>query len=220
MYSGIVHDTYPLVELIARQGLSTLTFELDDTLCADLQRGASVGISGVCLTVTEIQGHRVSFDVMGQTLNVTNLGELGVGDVANIERSLKQGAEVGGHNVSGHVDGMATITEVLTPENNMVVTLRLPEGTLPFVFERGFISLDGCSLTIATLDKPAGLATVHLIPETLRRTTFGTKGVGDHVNVEVDRSTQVVVETVKAVLAEMAREAGAEGDLLSKLLGG
>ena len=79
---------------------------------------------------------------------------------------------------------------------------------LPYVFERGFLALDGCSLTVATLDREARTATVHLIPETLQRTTFGTKGVGDLVNVEVDRNTQVIVDTVVRVLGEMAREGG------------
>ncbi len=208
MYGGIVHDTYPVVELDRKTGLTTLTLELADELLPGLAIGASVGVSGVCLTVTRLDGARASFDVMGQTLDVTTLGALDAGDRVNVERSLKQGDEVGGHPISGHIDGVAEIVEVLRPENNCVVTLRLPDKCLPYVFERGFLALDGCSLTVATLDREARTATVHLIPETLQRTTFGTKGVGDLVNVEVDRNTQVIVDTVVRVLGEMAREGG------------
>ncbi len=217
MYGGIVHDTYPVVKLESRPGLTTLTLQLADELLEGLDLGASVGVNGVCLTVTGVDGPRVSFDVMGQTLVLTSLGTLDQGDQVNVERSLKQGDEVGGHPVSGHVDGTAEIVEILRPENNCVVTLRLPPACLPYVFERGFLALDGCSLTVATLDREAGTATVHLIPETLRRTTFGIRGVGSKVNVEVDRNTQVIVDTVRRVLADMARQAGGVGAGLAEL---
>ena len=211
MYGGIIRDVYPVVEIDEKTGLTSFTLQLDEALLQDVSIGASVSVDGVCLTVTRAEGDRVSFDVMGQTLGMTSLGSLGLARAVNVERSLKQGDEVGGHPISGHVDGMAEIVRIETPENNKVVTLKLPEGALPYVFVRGFLALDGCSLTAAQVDKAEGTVTVHLIPETLRRTTFGFKQVGDVVNVEVDRSTQVIVDTVRAVLADMAAGEGAAG---------
>ena len=218
MYGGIIHDTYPVVAIDKKSGLTSFTLQLDEHLLTDVQIGASISVDGVCLTVTWAEGDRVRFDVMGQTLQVTTLGDLELGSLVNVERSLKQGDEVGGHPVSGHVDGMAEILRIDTPENNKVVVLKLPEHTLPYVFVRGFLCLDGCSLTAAAVDKTAGTATVHLIPETLRRTTFGFKEVGHKINVEVDRNTQVIVDTVRAVLAEMATPAD-EGAALKALAG-
>ncbi len=208
MYGGIIHDTYPVVAIDKKTGLTSFTLQLDEHLLADVQIGASIAVDGVCLTVTGFEGDRVRFDVMGQTLQVTSLGALELGSKVNVERSLKQGDEVGGHPISGHVDGMCEIVRIEEPENNKVVTLKLPPHTIPYVFLRGFLCLDGCSLTAAAVDKTEGTVTVHLIPETLRRTTFGFKGVGDKVNVEVDRNTQVIVDTVRAVLADMASQAG------------
>ena len=218
MYGGIIHDVYPVVEIEKKTGLTSFTLKLDEHLLADVQIGASVSVDGVCLTVTWAEDDLVRFDVMGKTLEITTLGALELGSKVNVERSLKQGDEVGGHPISGHVDGMCEIVGIETPENNKAVTLKLPEETIPYVFLRGFLALDGCSLTAAAVDKAAGTATVHLIPETLRRTTFGFKEVGDKVNVEVDRNTQVIVDTVRAVLADMAAQADA-GEGLQALAG-
>jgi riboflavin synthase len=222
MYGGIIHDTYPVVAIDKKTGLTSFTLQLDEQLLADVQIGASVSVDGVCLTVTWAEGDKVRFDVMGKTLEITTLGSLELGSKVNVERSLKQGDEVGGHPISGHIDGMAEIVRIETPENNKAVTFALPEHTVPYVFLRGFLALDGCSLTAADVDKAAGTATVHLIPETLRRTTFGFKEVGDFINVEVDRNTQVIVDTVRAVLADMAGQAdgGQSLQALASLAGG
>lgn len=221
MYGGIIHDVYPVVELDAKTGLTSFTLQLDEALLRDVAIGASVSVDGVCLTVTRAEADRVSFDVMGQTLDLTSLGGLSLDRRVNVERSLKQGDEVGGHPISGHVDGTAEIVRIEAPENNRIVTLKLPEGTRPYVFVRGFLALDGCSLTAAQVDKVEGTVTVHLIPETLRRTTFGFKEVGDRVNVEVDRTTQVIVDTVRDVLADLAAQSDAPGlQALAALAGG
>ncbi|MCG8672554.1 MAG: riboflavin synthase subunit alpha, partial [Pseudomonadales bacterium] len=145
---------------------------------------------------------QVSFDAMEVTLKLTSLGGLSVGDKVNVERSAKQGDEVGGHIVSGHVDGMADIVRVEPSENNQKVTYQLPESAMLYLFEKGFISLDGCSLTIAEIDKSKHQLTVSYIPETLRVTSHGLKQVGDKVNFEIDRQTQAIVDTVKHLLQD------------------
>jgi riboflavin synthase len=133
---------------------------------------------------------------MGETLAATTLGLLQPGDEVTIERSVRYGDEVGGHRVSGHVDTVARIVSVDQPENNYVVTFSVEGPWCRYLFRKGFVALDGASLTIAAVDRVAGAFSVWLIPETLRRTRFGSLKPGDRVNLEVDRETQAVVDTV------------------------
>lgn len=201
MYSGIVQGKCPVVDLKREEGLIHLTLDLG-SLVENIKRGASVSISGVCLTVAEIAGSRITFDVMGETLAKTMIGMLQIGDEVNIERSAQVGDELGGHIVSGHVSGTAKIIRLEQPMNNHIVTFECAKEWMDFILPKGFIALDGCSLTI--VDVGPNWFTVHLIPETLRLTTFGQKKEGDFVNLELDPMTQVVVETTKRYLAERA----------------
>lgn len=201
MYTGIVQGTFPLVGLDRQPGLSKLVMALPEPLLAGLEIGASVGLDGVCMTVTAIEGDRVHFDAMQETLSLTTLGELAVGQRLNVERSARQGAEIGGHLISGHIDGTAKLLERRETENNLSLFFQLPEGLNKYVFHKGFIGLHGCSLTVASIDR-SGLFSVCLIPETLRITNLGELVEGDRVNIEVDRQTQVIVDTVERVLAE------------------
>lgn len=202
MYTGIVHGAYPLAKVVRKPGLHQLFIDLPSELLEDLVIGASVGLDGVCMTVTSIDGARVSFDAMQETLSLTTLGQLNDGDRVNVERSAKQGAEIGGHNISGHVDGCAEIIGIETTENNCTLRFRLPQNLSKYVFKKGFIGVCGCSLTVADYQREAAEFTVCLIPETLRVTNFAQKQLGDRVNIEVDRQTQVIVDTVERVLAE------------------
>lgn len=199
MFSGIVQQTSPLTAVDVKEGLTTIRINIGE-LANGLTRGASVSISGVCLTATEIQDGIVAFDVMGETLAKTTLGELKTGDVVDVERSVRVGDEIGGHRVSGHITGTAMITKIEEPPNNRILTLQCDPAWMDCILPKGFIALDGCSLTV--VDVGADWFTVHLIPETLRLTTFGSKTIGDRVNLELDPETQAIVETVKRVLAK------------------
>jgi riboflavin synthase len=159
-----------------------------------------VAIDGVCLTVTVIEQSKVYFDVMQQTLSLTTLGNLKVGDRVNLERSAKQGVEIGGHIVSGHVDGTVEVVGIEQPENNCFITYQAPAEKMKYIFAKGFIALNGCSLTVADVDKAKRTFQVCYIPETLRVTTHGRKQLGDRLNFEVDRQTQTIVETVENFL--------------------
>ncbi len=204
MYTGIVQGAFALTELNDEPGLRRLAIALPAHLREDLQIGASVGLDGVCMTVTGVSGATVHFDAMQETLSLTTLGQLAVGDLVNVERSAKQGAEIGGHLISGHVDGRAAVTAVVRSENNVEVFFQLPAALIKYVFHKGFIGLHGCSLTVASMDSVSGVFSVCLIPETLRSTNLKLLEVGDEVNIEVDRQTQVIVDTVERVLAERA----------------
>ena len=202
MYTGIVQGAFTVIEVVKKTGLHSLIIELTDALVEELAIGASVAVDGVCLTVTVIDGLRISFDVMQETLSLTTLGGLVAGSRVNVERSAKQGVEVGGHIISGHVDGTAEVVAIESPENNHFVTYRVPAEQMKYIFQKGFIGLNGCSLTVAKAEKDQCTLTVCYIPETLRVTTHGAKCMGDTVNFEVDRQTQSIVETVERFLAE------------------
>lgn len=201
MYTGIVQGRFSVTAVARKPGLLSITIALPPSLLEAVEIGASVGVDGVCLTVTAIDGDQLSFDIMQQTLSLTTLDTLEPGALVNVERSAKQGVEVGGHIISGHVDGVVEVAAIDEPENNRFVTYRAPADKMKYIFNKGFIGLNGCSLTVAEADKASNTFKVCYIPETLRVTTHGMKAVGDTVNFEVDRQTQAIVDTVENFLS-------------------
>lgn len=174
-------------------------------LLVGLETGASVAHNGCCLTVTKIDGEYVSFDLIKETLRLTNLGELKVGDVVNIERAAKYGDEIGGHVVSGHIVTTAEISKIFTSEDNHQIWLSIYDKALmKYILHKGFVAIDGISLTVG--DVINNRFCVHLIPETLARTTLGLKRLGDKVNIEIDPQTQAIVDTVERVLLQKEQE--------------
>ncbi|MEF1309104.1 riboflavin synthase subunit alpha [Vibrio mytili] len=200
MFTGIVQGTAKVVSIDKKEQFQTHVIELDGDLSKGIEIGASVAHNGCCLTVTNIAGNRISFDLMQATLALTNLGQLIEGDYVNVERAAKFGDEIGGHNMSGHISQVATITGVIDTPNNRTIWFELPIETMKYVLAKGYIGIDGCSLTIGEVD--GNRFSVHLIPETLNRTLFGCRKSGDKVNIEFDPQTQAIVDTVERVLAE------------------
>lgn len=200
MFTGIIKGKFPVTSITDREGLRSFVVQFSPELVEGLSIGASVAIDGVCFTVTKIDQTRVSFDAMEETLRKTTIGSLKEGDNVNIERSARMGDEIGGHVMSGHVSTMAEIINVNESENNKAVTFTVSLAWMRFIFSKGFISLDGASLTVVDADKSNGTFQVWFIPETLRLTKFGEKGIGDRVNLEIDSQTQVIVETVETIL--------------------
>ena len=206
MFTGIVQAMLPVTSLETKPGLITLGVPMLPTLGENLQIGASVAVDGVCLTVSRMEGELAFFDAMAETLRKTTLGQLKEGHQVNVERSMKAGDEIGGHIVSGHVKGTAEIVHVETSENNHAVTFQTAPENMKYIFSKGFIALDGCSLTIVDVDKDKAQFSIWLIPETLRVTTFGYKGVGDFVNLEIEAKTQAIVDTVENVLGDRLKD--------------
>jgi riboflavin synthase len=208
MYTGIVQACVPVIRVDSKPGLKTYTIELPEDRLAGLELGASISIDGVCQTVVRRDDRRVTFDAMEETLRKTTIGQIAEGRRVNVERSAVTGDEIGGHALAGHVMGTADIVEVRRSENNRAVTFRVPAPWMKYIFAQGFIALDGASLTIVDVDRASASFHVSFIPETLKRTTFGFKGEGDRVNVEIDSRTQIIVDTVERVLAQMPIKAG------------
>ncbi|MFY9512849.1 MAG: riboflavin synthase subunit alpha [Rubrivivax sp.] len=203
MFTGIVQGIATVVALQDKPGLRSLQLQFPTGFSEGLAIGASVSCDGVCLTVTELQGpDAASFDVMQQTLSLTTLGSLRAGSRLNVERAAKEGAEVGGHVLSGHVDTTATLVALRQPENNHVLRIAVPARWMRYVFAKGYIAVNGASLTVAEANRSEHWFEVWLIPETLRMTTFGDKAVGDTLHLEIERQTQVIVDTVRDVVEE------------------
>jgi riboflavin synthase len=203
MFTGIVQGIAEVASLSDRPGLRSFELALPAGFDDGLEIGASVACDGVCLTVTARPAPgRATFDVMQQSLGLTTLGALPVGGRLNVERAAKDGAEIGGHPISGHVDCLGRVIELRQPENNHVLRIAVPESHRRYVFAKGYLAVNGASLTVAEADRQQGWFEVWLIPETLRMTTFADKRVGDVLNLEIERSTQVVVDTVRDALEE------------------
>lgn len=200
MFTGIVQGTAEVIAITEKTNFRTHVLRLPEALLPGLEPGASVAHNGCCLTVTAIDGDKVSFDLMQETLRVTNLGELKVGSKVNVERAARFGDEIGGHAMSGHILGTATVSRVIPSENNHQVWFRVPNEWMRYVFTKGYIGIDGISLTIG--DVEGDEFNVNLIPETLQRTNIGTRQIGDRINIEIDPQTQAIVDTVERVMAE------------------
>lgn len=200
MYTGIVQGLCPVERVEDETNIRRLAVVLGE-LADGVALGASVAINGTCLTVTsESEGGIVRFDVIQETLQLTNLDTLVSGDLVNVERSFKVGDEIGGHILSGHVTDTVVVAGVREADNLREVTFTVPGRWMKYLHHKGFVALDGASLTIASIDHDKDQIGVSLIPETIERTTLGRVDVGDRVNLEVDAQTQAVVDTVERMI--------------------
>lgn len=198
MFTGIITGRGRLAKIKWELNRLTYAVMFPDDLLEGLVPGASVSIDGACQTVTQIEGNLVWFDAIQETLDKTTLSLLREGDLVNLERAAKMGDELGGHLLSGHVFGTVLLAHV---QENIYI-LHYPEHIDRYLFEKGFVAIDGISLTIASLNREKNCFSIHLIPETLKRTTLALKKPGSRINLEIDSMTQAVVETTERVLKE------------------
>ena len=199
MFSGIVGGRCPVRALEQSSNAYSLTLDLGN-FTSDLEIGASVAINGVCLTAVAIGATLVSFDIVAATFSTTNLGSLEVGSHVNVERSLRVGDEIGGHMLSGHICGTVQVVELNTEPHHRGMSFLIPPDWARYLVPKGFIALNGVSLTLSEIDQESRIGHVNLIPETLRQTNLGEVEVGDKLNLEVDPMTQTIVQTVDAYL--------------------
>ena len=193
MFTGIVAGTARVLAIEEEGGVRKINIDLGG-FSEGLEIGASVAIDGVCMTVAHINENEAMFEAIDETLERTTLGQIEEGSYVNIERSLKFGDELGGHMISGHIMAKARITERVEREGNLHILIENLELVRPFVMEKGFIAIDGMSLTVGEVTNED--FSLHIIPETLRVTTIGNKVVVSMVNIEIDSRTQAIVETM------------------------
>jgi riboflavin synthase len=202
MFTGIVQSTAIVEQIDDRPGFRKLRLQLPNKFLQQLTQGASISINGTCLTVTAFDAVTepgwVQFDLIDETLRLTNLGQLTIGSAVNFERSLTLGSELGGHILSGHIQTQAEVLQIVETEHNWAIELQLAVEWQPYVFSKGFIAIDGISLTVGTVT--AGRFWLHIIPETLAITNLGSKQRGDRVNIEIDQQSYTIVQTVERLL--------------------
>ena len=204
MYTGITRGLYPVVAVETFPGHTHFTVQLNAALTQNIEIGASVAIDGVCCTVVSHEADRLSFDAMQETRSLTTLSDLTLGRQVSVERSCRVGDELGGHDVFGHVMGTGLISARKYVGEQLDLTIKVPAEWMRFILHKGFIAVDGSSLTVGAV-RPQGEFELHLIPETVRVTNFATKQVGERVNIELDSRTVAIVETVERVLAQRAQ---------------
>jgi len=202
MYSGITRGVFPVVSVERRTGVTRFTVALSEALASNVELGASIAVDGVCLTVVAFEGPRVSFESIAETMALSTLGELHVGRGVSVERSCKLGDELGGHDVFGHVSGTGVVLARGLVGEQLDLTVGVPPAWMKYILAKGFIALDGSSLTVGSARAAEGSFDVHLIPETQRLTNFARRQVGDRLNVEFDPRTVAIVDTVERVMAE------------------
>jgi riboflavin synthase len=199
MFTGIVQGMARVIGCEQDNGIMHLELDLPATHAEQLALGASVAINGTCLTITEFNNTQVKFDVIDTSLELTNLGQLTLGDQVNFERAARIGDEIGGHLMSGHILCQAEIIDISSEGNNCSIRFATPKEAAAYLLPKGFVGLNGCSLTLVDVD--AESFSISLIPETLKQTTFGLLEIGDRVNLEVDPQTQAIVDTVQRYMA-------------------
>lgn len=211
MFTGIIESTGRVLSVRKGEGGVRLRLE-GGGLTDGLKLGASVAVSGVCLTVCHIESNLVDFDVIRETLDRSTLGRLRVGDRVNLERSLVVGDRLDGHFVQGHVDGQARLRQRIASGEEFVLWL-VPDSPLAgYMVPKGSVAVDGVSLTIA--ETRAGEFSVALIPTTVERTTLGERREGDAVNIETDILVRTILhrmgplQTSNGLMFEKLAEAG------------
>ena len=183
MFTGIIEELGEVVAIEKQNDAKRITIR-GSLVTSDISRGDSIAVSGTCLTAVELEGDTFTADVMEETLSLTTLGHVKVGEAVNLERAMNASTRFGGHMVLGHVDGVGEIAAREISEHWEWVRVRVPAELMKYIVLKGSITVDGVSLTVNEIGKDfIGLS---LIPETMRLTTLGSKQVEDKVNLEVD----------------------------------
>jgi len=198
MFTGIVQGTGTIIDINKNNSVLNLNIKVPQPIAKKLTIGDSLALDGVCLTVTRISDVNVSFDVVNETQNRTIISNYDKNSVINLETSLEFGQQVGGHLVSGHVQTLGTIKEVEIDGDAKNILFEIPDGYCKYIFEKGYIAINGCSLTIGKVVKNTFY--VHLIPETLRATNLDNLIYGNRVNLELDQNTVTIVDTTERIL--------------------
>ncbi|MDA8780767.1 riboflavin synthase subunit alpha [Gammaproteobacteria bacterium] len=200
MFTGIVSGKGYVQKIVKSKDYISLIIKAPKGFSKNLIKGASVSVNGVCLTVKKGKTDILEFDVIEETLQKTNLKNLSKSSKVNLERSMTAKTEIGGHLVSGHIHGTGEVLKVINRQATKDLQIKIPTSLREYFFYKGYVALNGCSLTIGKVLKTSFY--IHLIPETVSVTTFKDIRQGDLINIEVEQATVNTVETVKRVMSE------------------
>tara|TARA_B100000941_G_C28492136_1_gene548582 strand:- start:775 stop:1389 length:615 start_codon:yes stop_codon:yes gene_type:complete len=199
MFSGIVQGKGKILKIVSKKNHISLEISAPKNFNKRLKKGASISVNGICLTSLDDGEKSLKFDVINETLSKTNISKASKGSIVNLERSITASTEIGGHLMSGHIHFAGKVEKVLTKNTNKDVQIKFPKKYKEYIFEKGYIGVNGCSLTLGKINNNSFF--VHLIPETLSVTNLNTLKKGSQVNIEIDQNTIAIVETVKNSLA-------------------
>ena len=200
MFTGIVSGKGNLKKIVKCEDYISLIIQAPKGFAKNLSKGASVSVNGVCLTVKKSRTDLLEFDVIEETLKKTNLKNISRLSKLNLERSMTANTEIGGHLVSGHFHGTGEVLKVINRKETKDLLIKIPSQLREYFFYKGYVALNGCSLTIGKVLKSSFY--IHLIPETVSITNFKEIKKGDLINIEVEQTTINTVETVKRVMLE------------------
>ena len=200
MFTGIVSGKGHVQKIIKSKDYLSLIIKAPKGFSKNLTKGASVSVNGVCLTVKKGKTDILEFDVIEETLQKTNLKDISKSSKVNLERSMTAKTEIGGHLVSGHIHGTGKVLKVINRQATKDLQIKIPTSLREYFFYKGYVALNGCSLTIGKVLKTSFY--IHLIPETVSVTTFKDIKKGDLINIEIKQATINTVETVKRVMSE------------------
>ena len=200
MFTGIVSGQGYIHKVKNNVDYASITIKAPAGFSKNLKRGASVAVNGVCLTVKKGATDLLQFDVITETLEKTNFKLLSKGNKVNLERSMKADTEIGGHLVSGHIHGVGIIKSINDRGQTKDLRIQPPASLMEYLFYKGYVGLNGCSLTIGKVFKSS--FNIHLIPETIKVTNFQKMKKGDLINIEIDQTTINTVETIKKIMLE------------------
>ena len=200
MFTGIVSGKGNLKKIVKCEDYISLIIQAPKGFAKNLSKGASVSVNGVCLTVKKGRTDILEFDVIEETLKKTNLKNISRSSKLNLERSMTANTEIGGHLVSGHIHGTGEVLKVINRKETKDLLVKIPSQLREYFFYKGYVALNGCSLTIGKVLKSSFY--IHLIPETVSITNFKEIKKGDLINIEVEQTTINTVETVKRVMLE------------------
>jgi riboflavin synthase len=202
MFTGIVQGKAVVLAISGSEHLKSYKISFPPSTLTAVTRGASIAINGTCLTVTDFDESEswAVFDVMQETLKLTNIGALSRASEVNFERAATIGDEIGGHLMSGHIYHTVEVANITASPQQHTISFKTPKNLQKYLLPKGFAGLNGCSLTLGDVNSEE--FNVHLIPETLEVTTFASISIGDRINLEVDPQTQAIVDTVERVLAQ------------------
>ena len=199
MFSGIVSHKAKVSKVQNFNDFIRIHISTPKNFNNGLKKGASISVNGVCLTSKDNGITNLKFDVIEETLLKTNLKNISKGDIVNLERSIKAYSEIGGHLMSGHIHLTGEVKKILDKENTKDMKISISKNYSDYVLEKGYIGINGCSLTIGKVSK--NQFNIHLIPETLNITNLDNLKEKDLVNIEIDQTTIAIVDTVKKTLA-------------------
>jgi len=198
MFSGIVSGIGSVKSIKHKNDIISIEVKAPKNFSKKLKKGASVSVDGVCLTAINSDSDTIKFDVIEETLSRTTIGNFVKGQKVNLERSMTASSEIGGHLISGHIHCVSEIISINEKKSSKDMKISIPKGMDKYILEKGYIGINGCSLTVGKVFKTN--FNIHLIPETLKVTNLDLLKEKSLVNIELDQNTVTIVNSVEKIL--------------------